>query len=138
MTVSIGEEDVAGSSIAQCVSAMLEQESINIGVTALIEQGKTPKEILETTMDNVTALDLTGCDLEEILYYINLGTPVFAMQSDTEAVLVVGYDAGNVLLYDPLRGRTEKVESNDAADISLISRFLRYRGTKSEKQIKNA
>lgn len=117
MTVSIGEEDVAGSSIAQCVSAMLEQESINIGVTALIEQGKTPKEILETTMDNVTALDLTGCDLEEILYYINLGTPVFAMQSDTEAVLVVGYDAGNVLLYDPLRGRTEKVESNDAAEM---------------------
>lgn len=115
--VSVGEEDAGGTSIARCVSAMLEQESINIGVTALIGQGKTPKEILETTMENVTALDLTGCDLEEVLYYISLGTPVFAMRSDTEAVLVVGYDAQNVILYNPLEGASKKMGMNDATEM---------------------
>lgn len=115
--VHVGEEDAGGSSIAQCVSAMLKQESINIGVTELIGQGKTPKEILETTMEDVTALDLTGCDLEEILYYISLGTPVFAMRSDTEAVLVVGYDAQNVILYNPLEGTSKKMGMNDAAEM---------------------
>ncbi len=115
--VTVGEEDIGGSSIAQCVSAMLEQQSINIGVTALLDQGKTPKEILETTMADVTALDLTGCDLEEILYYINLGTPVFAMRSDTEAVLVVGYDANNVILYNPLEGASQKMGLSDAAEM---------------------
>lgn len=115
--VSVGEEDAGGTSIARCVSAMLEQESINIGVTALIGQGKTPKEILETTMENVTALDLTGCDLEEVLYYISLGTPVFAMRSDTEAVLVVGYDAQNVILYNPLEGTSKKMGMNDATEM---------------------
>lgn len=115
--VKVGEEDAEGSTIAQCVSAMLKQESINIGVTALIAQGKTPKEILETTMEDVTALDLTGCDLEEILYYINLGTPVFAMRSDTDAVLVVGYDAQNVILYNPTERAAKKMGFNDAAEL---------------------
>ena len=115
--VKTGDEDAGASSIAQCVSAMLEQESINIGVTALIAQGKTPKEILETTMENVAALDLSGCDLEEILYYVNLGTPVFAMRSDTEAVLVVGYDAQNVYLFHPHLGTSEKMGLNDAGEM---------------------
>lgn len=112
--VKVGAEDEGGDSIAQCVSAMLEQESINIGVTALIQQGKTPKEILETTMQNVTALDLSGCSLEEALYYINLGTPVFAMRSDTEATLVTGYDAQNVYLFNPSSGSSDKMGLNDA------------------------
>lgn len=113
--VKVGDEDAGGSSIAQCVSAMLEQESINIGVTALIGQKKTPKEILETTMENVTALDLSGCSLEEVLYYVNLGTPVFAMSNATEAVLVVGYDAQNVYLFNPLMGKAEKMGMKDAS-----------------------
>lgn len=115
--VKAGDEDAGGSSIAQCVSAMLEQESINIGVEALIRQGKTPKEILETTMEDVTALDLSGCTLEEILYYINLGTPVFAMKSDAEAVLVTGYDAMNVYLFNPALEAAEKMGLNDAAEM---------------------
>lgn len=116
ISINIGEEDANASSIARCISAMLEQESININVTALIEQGKTPKEILETTLENVTVLDLTGCDLEEVLYYINLGTPVFAMESDTEAVLLAGYDASNVTLFHPMDSTLEKVGLNDAAE----------------------
>lgn len=117
MEVKAGDEDAGGSSIAQCVSAMLEQESINIGVTALINQGKTPKEILETTMEDVTVVDLSRCSLEEILYYINLGAPVFAMRSDTEAVLVTGYDAKNVYLYDPTGTIAGKMGQNDATEM---------------------
>ncbi len=115
--VKAGAEDEGSSSIAQCVSAMLEHESIHIGVTALISQGKTPKEILETTMEDVTALDLSGCGLEAVLYYVSLGTPVFAMRSDTEAVLVTGYDAQNVYLYHPNAGGSEKMGRNDAAEM---------------------
>ncbi len=115
--VTVGTEDAEGTSIAQCVSAILERESINIGVTALISQGKTPKEILETTMENVTALDLTGCHLDEVLYYVSLGNPVFAMQSDTDAVLVVGYDSQNVILYNPLEASYEKKGMEDAKEM---------------------
>lgn len=115
--VKVGEEDAGGSSIAQCVSAMLEQESINISVTALIEQGKMPKEILETTMENATVLDLTGCSLEEALYYIDLGTPVFAMTSDTDAALLTGYDAQNVFLFRPSAGSSGSMSFSDAEEL---------------------
>lgn len=115
--VQVGTEDAGGTSIAQCVSAMLEQESVNIGVTALITQGKTPKEILETTMENVTALDLTGCELDEVLYYISLGNPVFAMSSNTDAVLLVGYDSANIYIYNPLTLTTEKMALTDAVTL---------------------
>ncbi len=113
----VGAEDAGASSVAQCVSAMLEHESVNINVTALLDQGKTLKEILETTMNGVIELDLTGCALEEVLYYVNLGTPVFAMRSDTEAVLVTGYDAQNVVLYDPLLNTSEKMGLQDATEM---------------------
>lgn len=117
LEVNVGGEDAEGTSIAKCVSAMLERESINISVTALISQGKTPKEILETTMQDVTALDLTGCVLDEVLYYVNLGTPVFAMKSDSEAVLMVGYDSSSVSLYDSSSGVTAKMPMEEAAEM---------------------
>lgn len=117
LEMTVGTEDAQGSSIAQCVSAMLERESVNISVTALLGQGKTPKEILETTMENVTALDLTGCGLDEVLYYLSLGNPVFAMKSDTDAVLVVGYDSQNVILYNPLDNTLDKVGMGDAGEM---------------------
>lgn len=115
LDVSVGTEDVQGSSIAKCVSAMLARESINIGVTGLIGQGKTPKEILETTMQNVSVLDLTGCVLDEVLYYVNLGNPVFAMKSNTDAVLIVGYDSSQVIIYDPTTETTEKKPMEETA-----------------------
>lgn len=115
--ISVGTEDTGGSSVAQCVSAMLERESVNIEVAALIGQGKTPKEILETTMEGVTALDLTGCSLEEVLYYVSLGNPVFAMRSDTDAVLVAGYDSLNVILYNPLDSTMDKMGMEDAGEM---------------------
>lgn len=117
LEVSVGTEDAGGGSIVQCVSAILERESVNIEVAALIGQGKTPKEILETTMEGVTALDLTGCSLEEVLYYVSLGNPVFAMKSDMDAVLVVGYDSLNVTLFNPLDSTVEKMGMEDAGEM---------------------
>ncbi|MBO5371642.1 MAG: hypothetical protein J6A75_02870 [Lachnospiraceae bacterium] len=117
LTVSVGEEDINGNSVAKCISAILEREGVHTGVTALMAQGKTPKEILETTLTDFTTLDLRGCELEEVLYYINLETPVFAMRSDTEAVLLIGYDAQNVILFHPLTGEKEKMGMNDATEM---------------------
>lgn len=118
MDVTVGEEDINGSSIAKCMSAMLEKQSVHIGVNALIAQGKTPKEILEDSLPKeVKALDLMGCELEEVLYYIHLGTPVFAMRSDTEAVLLVGYDAKNIIVYNPVTDTREKIGMNDATEM---------------------
>ena len=61
--------------------------------------GETPKQILLNTLKDATVLDLTGCTVDEILYYVSNGYPVFAMTGSNDAVLVVGYDANNVVLF---------------------------------------
>lgn len=66
--------------------------------------GNTPKQILKDTLQDSVVIDLTGSDLDAVLYYVNLGTPVFAMNSGSEAVLITGYDNAGVYIYNPATG----------------------------------
>ena len=104
--IVVGTEDAEAGSIAQCINAMLEKEGINISVGALIDGGETPKSILNNTMKDVNVLDLTGCSVDEILYYVSCGSPVFAMTGSNNAVLVIGYDSNNIVIFDPAIGTT--------------------------------
>lgn len=112
--IAVGTEDADAGSIAQCINAMLQREDVNISVGALIEGGETPKSILNNTLKDMTVLDLTGCDTEEILYYVSCGSPVFAMTGSNDAVLVVGYDSSTVAIYDPAMGTTYRKPIEDA------------------------
>jgi hypothetical protein len=85
--------------------------------TSMISQGETPKQILLNTLKDAVVLDLTGCTVDEILYYVSNGYPVFAMTGSNDAVLVVGYDANNVVLYDPAMGQTYKRTIADADEM---------------------
>lgn len=60
---------------------------------------------------------MTGSDLDAVLYYVNLGTPVFAMNSGSEAVLITGYDNAGVYIYNPATGATEKMSMTDAQNL---------------------
>ncbi len=99
--IAASTEDASAGSIAQCMNVMLQKEGLNMNVQALLESGETPKSVLRNTLKERTVLDLTGCSTDEILYYVSLGTPVFAMTGNGSAVLVVGYDSTGVLLYEP-------------------------------------
>ena len=113
----VGDEDKNAGSIAQCINAMLEREDINISVSALMQQGQTPIEILQNALREARVLDLTGCNIDEVLYYINNGTPVFAMSDANEAVLLIGYDANYVSIYDPIVNKTYRKNITDADEI---------------------
>ncbi len=92
--------DAATSSSAGCLSAMLDREGISVEVTPLLEQGLSPIEILERSLpDDAIVLDLAGCTLVQVLYYVSEGTPVYASTGDGEAVLIVGYDASKIVVY---------------------------------------
>ncbi|MGN0351367.1 MAG: hypothetical protein ACI4ES_06900 [Roseburia sp.] len=115
--IFVGEEDTGANSVIQCINAMLEKEGINISVSALIHEGATPKEVLKNTMKDATVFDLSGCNVEEVLYYVNRGTPVFAMTGSDTAVLIVGYDANNISVFYPESQTISKVGLNDANEI---------------------
>lgn len=115
--IAVGTEDADAGGIAQCINAMLRREGINISVGALIEGGETPKSILNNTLKEHKVLDLTGCQTEEILYYVSCGSPVFAMTGSDDAVLVIGYDSSNVVIYDPALGMTYRKTLEDADEM---------------------
>ena len=51
-------------------------------------------------MDGMQVLDLSGCTLDEVLYYVSHGYPVAAVTKDGP-VTIVGYDEFNTHLLDP-------------------------------------
>ena len=126
--ITVGEEDKNMGTIAQCINAMLEKEGINISVSALLEQGETPKNILGDTMKDVLVLDLTGCTMDEVLYYISNGAPVFAMTGSENAVLLIGYDSTHVTIFDPALGSSyrKSIEEADQMFEEAGSIFFSY------------
>ncbi len=115
--VAVGESDAASSPVGKSLSALLGKENLNVGVQVLLDRGDSPRSILDDTMQEMTVLDITGCNLEEALYYVNRGTPVFAMASGTEAVLLVGYDANYVTIFDSSLGTTYKKNMEEASEM---------------------
>lgn len=114
---TVGEEDKNAGSIVQCMSALLQREGLNISVGALIEDGETPKSILISALKEAQVLDLTGCNVEEILYYVNCGNPVFAMTGSDSAVLITGYDSNNIFIFDPIQNKTLKKSMSEADEL---------------------
>ena len=112
--MKVGDEDKHADSVTQSINAMLQWEGININVSALMEKGDTPQEILQNTLRDKLVLDLTGCTTDEVLFYVSNGAAVFAMTDTNTAALIIGYDAGNITIYDPVRNITYRKSIEDA------------------------
>ena len=113
--LSVGADDTSESSIAQAISAILVREGESVDVHSLLNQGEKPISILQAALKDATVLDLTGCNMQEVLYYIAQGNPVYAINSSGEAVLLIGYDSSNVYIYNPVSGNTSSVAQSDAS-----------------------
>lgn len=98
--IAAGTKADGAGSIEQCLLSMLKREELNLDVGTLLAQGETPNQILKEAMQEYEVLDLTGCSLEQTLYYVSMGAPVFAMTGANQAVLVTGYDSTGVYIYE--------------------------------------
>lgn len=95
----IADDDV--SSLAVCLDTMLKYEGIIRNSEYLFEQGQTVMEILEDNLTDAKVLDLTGCSLDAVLYYVNQDIPVLAILNDGNAVLLTGFNEYNVVIMNP-------------------------------------
>lgn len=71
------------------------------------------KDFLEQSTGR-RVLSLTGVTLDEALYFVFRGAPVYAMKSRTEAVVITGYSASNVTVYEPSTGKYKVYSLRDA------------------------
>jgi len=112
--IAVGSNDSEASGSARALSAMLVHAGENVQVHTLLENGDTPISILSRTLKDSTILDLTGASISQVLYYVNLGHPVYAYTGDDTAVLVVGYDANSVTLFNPMTLKNTKMGLTEA------------------------
>ncbi len=63
--------------------------------------------------DGVILLDARGCDLQQLLYFIGKGMPVFGYTDDGFCIILNGFNRYNIYVYDPDVSESTPVGIND-------------------------
>ena len=118
----------ARSSQEVCLEAMLLHENKTADAASLLAEGKTSLEILEGKLIDSVVMNLSGCTLDDVLYYVGQGYPVYACRKDDTMVLIVGYGPENVELYDPSSGSVHLLTISEATEQfqQAGNRFISY------------
>ena len=109
--------DKNASGMAKCISAILEFEEAGLSVNELMQAGQTPYYILNTTLKEELILELSGCGVDELLYYIDQGNPVLAKTGDNDAILLTGYSSTKIYYYDPKTEKTKNMSYEEMDEI---------------------
>jgi len=104
------------NSVAVCLDTILKCEGVTKNSEQLLNAGGTVVSILEENLPEAEILDLSGCSLDSVLYYVNRDIPVMAMLNDGNAVLIVGFNELNTVIMDPLTGKVAKKGINDSTE----------------------
>ncbi len=104
------------SSLAVCLDTILKFEGVSRSTQRLLDRGDTVFSILETDLQENTILNLAGCSLDAVLYYVNKDIPVLALLEDGNAVLIVGFNELNIVVMDPMTGTLYKKGMNDSTE----------------------
>lgn len=104
------------SSMAVCLDTILEYEGVVRNSKYMLENGKSPYVILKESLTEVQLLDLKGCSLDSVLYYVNQDIPVLVIMKDGTAVLLIGFNEKNTVVMNPETGTVYKVGMNDSKE----------------------
>ena len=106
--------ETEGGELAVCLDVMLALEGYTVDTAPLLRQGREPEEIIEEKGQGMTALDLNGCRLDAVLYYVTMDIPVLVRMVDGSAVLVIGYNEYQIVVMDPRTGTNDKISMSEA------------------------
>lgn len=116
MAIKEASETEDRSALAVCLDALLAYEGITRNSQYLLDGGKRALEILEENLGGASVLDLSGCSLDAVLYYVNEDIPVLALLEDGSAVLLVGFNETQVGVLDPKEGSIRRINTGEAAE----------------------
>jgi hypothetical protein len=126
----VGEE--TRSPLAFCLDKMLEYEGVVRNSDYMLARGNSVLSILRGSLENAEVLDLSGCSLDSILYYVNRDIPVLGIAGD-DAYLVIGFNQIAVVVLDSKKG-WYKLGMNEAEKLfeNTGNRFITYVPLKQE------
>ena len=108
----IYEED---NSIHSAIRLFLTSKGIYISTEDLYKSNDII-DILKSQPE-LTPINLSGVDFDDILYYIGRGNPVIAIKDDNKAVLIVAYTPQNIEVMDVKTGKKSLMGKKEAENI---------------------
>lgn len=102
------------NSMKACLSAILRYYGAGADAGTLVDQGMSPSWILQQELGEDRVVNLTGTEMDKVLYCVDRGYPVLAKSSSKGYVLIVGYNEWNTILMDPDENKTGYVGFNDS------------------------
>ncbi len=115
MAIKQPEKVEAGKSLAKCLDVIAEFEGLVRPAESLLEQGKTALQIMTENFSDYTVLDMTGANLQSMLYYVNMDIPVLGLLNNGEAVAITGFNEQQVVIMEPATGGLYKMSKNEAS-----------------------
>ena len=76
----------------------------NEDIPKIMLDGELNARTIAENTEGKTVLDLSGCTLEQVLYFISEGNAVAALRADGSQIVITGYDYYNTLLYNKETG----------------------------------
>lgn len=117
MAITGTKKDQDTSSLAVCLDTILELEGISRKTQPMLDMGKDALNILKDSLRQDTILDLRGCAVDTLLYYLDQDIPILAMMENQDVYLITGFNEYNVVLMDPKTGNVYKKGMNDSREM---------------------
>lgn len=92
-----------GKSLAGCLSMIARVNGKNVSAGGIDTEDASVMELL-SQYSGQQALNLIGCSLDDVLYYISKGSPVLAQYTGGRYVVVMSYNSTRIRYLDPVTG----------------------------------
>ncbi len=99
LDIEVSQLDASSNTSAGCISAMLARKGKTTEVHSSLAHGDKPLAIIQKALIDDLVLDLTGCNLSQVLYYVSHNAPVYARTGSNDALLIIGYDGTSIVVY---------------------------------------
>ena len=101
------------SGLQNALQTVFVYEGFDIDTSGISFESKNVAEWLEQYL-KVTALELQGASLDEVLYYVYKKYPVISILKENEVLLITGYDQTTVEIINTASGVSQKMEKEQA------------------------
>lgn len=95
-------------SLAGCLSMIASVNGKEISPERIETEGESVASLMKKYSGSET-LSLTGCSVDEILYYVSQGSPVLTKYDKNRYVIVMSYNATKLRYLDPVTGKSTAV-----------------------------
>ncbi|MBO5488417.1 MAG: hypothetical protein J5972_00760, partial [Eubacterium sp.] len=114
------------SNLAACAYMVLKKNHFTVDAKKLSQKNKPVYSMLSEYM--TTPMNLKGCTLEQVLYFVSNNKAVIGMTSDNQAVVISGYTARQLYLFNPNNKKEVTVSRSEYEHIfkNAGNRFISY------------